>query len=289
MNKDQANLEETTMKTDNENVIDSENQDDLSSGSESENEILVKKVIKITPEDLDENNIEKLIPKPPSKPKKKYIKKEPKIVSTNDPNINVIVKTRNKGKKPKKQIVIYKEDLEDEEDDKPEIIVKSKNRGRPKKKQIIKYIDQDGNEIEPDNKENAKEVVIPLPSKDKELSEKDLKIIELETRLTELSQISNKNIRGTKKGKPDQRQIKPRTEKQIAQAKRLVEMNKLKRIERQKVKDDENKKTQKTAVKEVIVELSNVKKETDKKDHEIKQKVIEQKKITSMYNDPLFN
>ena len=117
-----------------------------------------------------------------------------------------------------------------------------------------------------------------------------MKIIELETRLTELSQISNKNIRGTKKnGKPDQRQIKPRSEKQIAQAKRLVELNKLKRIERQKVKDDENKKTQKTAVKEVITELSNVKKETDKKEQEIKQKIVEQKKNTSIYNDPLFS
>jgi len=288
MNKEQPILEETTIINENENVNDSENDDDLSSGSDSENEILVKKVIKISPEDLNEDNIEKLAPKPMQKPKKKYIKKEPKIVSTNDPNINVIVKARNKGKKPKKQIIIYKEDLEDE-DDEPQIIVKSKQKGRPKQKKIIKYIDQFGNEIDPNKKQNATEVIIPLPSKEKELSDKDLKIIELETRLTELSQISNKNIRGTKKGKPDQRQIRPRTEKQIAQAKRLVEMNKLKRLEKQKIKDEENKKTQKTAVKEVIVELSNVKKETDKKDHEINQKIIEEKKHNYYYNDPLFN
>ena len=130
---------------------------------------------------------------------------------------------------------------------------------------------------------------MPLPGKQKELSEKDLKIIELETRLTELSNMSNKNIRGTKKGKPDQRQIKPRSDKQIAQAKRLVEMNKLKRLEKQKVKDEELKQTQKSAVKEVISELSNTKKETEKKEQEIKQKIVQEKKTDLYYNDPLFS
>jgi hypothetical protein len=265
-----------------EDTIDDENTDYLTSDTDENEEIIVKKVIKSVPLD----NIEDLPPKP-VKIKKKYVKKAPKIVSTNDPNINVILKSRNKGKKAKKQIIIYKEDLEDEDDDKPEIIVKSKIRGRPKNKQIIKYVDKNGNEI--DNKKNATDVILPLPSQHKDLSEKDIKIIELETRLHELSQISNKTIRATKKNKPDQRQIKPRSDKQIAQAKKLVELNKMKRQEKQNIKDAHLKDTQKNAVKLVISELSNVKVDNEKKSNEIKQQVQQEKKIKEYYNDPLFS
>jgi hypothetical protein len=265
-----------------EDTIDDENTDYLTSDTDENEEIIVKKVIKSIPVD----NIENLPPKP-VKIKKKYVKKPPKIVSTNDPDINVILKSRNKGKKPKKQIIIYKEDLEDEDDDKPEIIVKSKIRGRPKIKKIIKYVDKNGNEI--DDKKNATDVILPLPSQHKDLSEKDIKIIELETRLHELSQISNKTIRATKKNKPDQRQIKPRSDKQIAQAKKLVELNKMKRQEKQNIKDAHLKDTQKNAVKLVISELSNVKVDNEKKSNEIKQQVQQEKKIKEYYNDPLFS
>ncbi len=285
MEKEQQNLEENTTKE----IIKQQeievSDEDLSSGSDEFEEILVKKVKK-QPEVVKNETIIEELPKPTTKPKKKYVKAPPKIVKTSDPEVNVVLRSKNKGTRPKKQIVIYKEDLEEYED-KPEIIVKSRTKGRPKKKKIIKYVDEFGNEVA--NKEEANEVVLPLPGKQKELSEKDLKIIELETRLTELSNLSNKNIRGTKKGKPDQRQIKPRSEKQIAQAKRLVEMNKLKRLEKQKTKDEELKQTQKSAVKEVITELSNVKKETQKKEEEIKQKIVEEKKTDLYYNDPLFS
>jgi len=263
-----------------EDTIDDENTDYLTSDTDENEEIIVKKVIKSVPLD----NIENLPPKP-VKIKKKYVKKVPKIVGTNDPNINVILKTRKK--KAKKQIIIYKEDLEDEDDDKPEIIVKSKIRGRPKIKKIIKYVDKNGNEI--DDKKNATDVILPLPSQHKDLSEKDIKIIELETRLHELSQISNKTIRATKKNKPDQRQIKPRSDKQIAQAKKLVELNKMKRQEKQNIKDAHLKDTQKNAVKLVISELSNVKVDNEKKSNEIKQQVQQDKKIKEYYNDPLFS
>ena len=263
-----------------EDTIDDENTDYLTSDTDENEEIIVKKVIKSVPLD----NIEILPPKP-VKIKKKYVKKVPKIVGTNDPNINVILKTRKK--KAKKQIIIYKEDLEDEDDDKPEIIVKSKIRGRPKIKKIIKYVDKNGNEI--DDKKNATDVILPLPSQHKDLSEKDIKIIELETRLHELSQISNKTIRATKKNKPDQRQIKPRSDKQIAQAKKLVELNKMKRQEKQNIKDAHLKDTQKNAVKLVISELSNVKVDNEKKSNEIKQQVQQDKKIKEYYNDPLFS
>lgn len=285
MEKEQQNLEENTTK---EIIKEQEievSDEDLSSGSDEFEEILVKKVKK-QPEVVKNETIIEELPKPTTKPKKKYVKAPPKIVKTSDPEVNVVLRSKNKGTRPKKQIVIYKEDLEEYED-KPEIIVKSRTKGRPKKKKIIKYVDEFGNEVA--NKEEANEVVLPLPGKQKELSEKDLKIIELETRLTELSNLSNKNIRGTKKGKPDQRQIKPRSEKQIAQAKRLVEMNKLKRLEKQKTKDEELKQTQKSAVKEVITELSNVKKEAEKKEEEIKQKIVEEKKTDLYYNDPLFS
>ena len=285
MEKEQQNLEENTTKE----IIKQQeievSDEDLSSGSDEEQEIIIKKVKK-QPEVVKNETIIEELPKPTTKPKKKYVKAPPKIVKTSDPEVNVVLRSKNKGTRPKKQIVIYKEDLEEYED-KPEIIVKSRTKGRPKKKKIIKYVDEFGNEVA--NKEEANEVVLPLPGKQKELSEKDLKIIELETRLTELSNLSNKNIRGTKKGKPDQRQIKPRSEKQIAQAKRLVEMNKLKRLEKQKTKDEELKQTQKSAVKEVITELSNVKKEAEKKEEEIKQKIVEEKKTDLYYNDPLFS
>jgi len=275
-------IKETTTNNIIDESIDDENTDYLTSDTDENEEIIVKKVIKSVPLD----NIEKLPPNP-VKIKKKYVKKAPKIVSTNDPDINVIVKSRNKGKKPKKQIIIYKEDLEDEDDDKPEIIVKSKIRGRPKIKKIIKYVDKNGNEI--DDKKNATDVILPLPSKNKDLSEKDIKIIELETRLHELSQISNKTIRSTNKNKPDQRQIKPRSDKQIAQAKKLVELNKMKRQEKQNIKDAQLKNTQKNAVKLVISELSNVKVDNEKKSNEIKQQVQQEKKIKEYYNDPLFS
>ena len=280
--------------------------EDLSSGSDEFEEIIIKTIEKSSKvgktSEIDEKTSEidkidetdekdeiiEVLPKKEGKIKKKYIKKPPKIIKTNNPGVNVILRSRNKGTRPKKQIILYREDLEEHEDP-PEIIVKSRAKGRPKKKKIIKYVDELGNEIKENKKEDATQVIIPLPGKNKELTEKDLKIIELETRLTELSQISNKNIRGTKKGKPDQRQIKPRSEKQIEQARRLVEMNKFKRLEKQKLKDEETKSNQKEAVKQVISELSNTQKENQKKEQEIKNKIIQEKKIDTYYNDPLFS
>lgn len=185
-----------------------------------------------------------------------------KSVKTSDPEIEVELKSKITKKKPRK-IVIYKEDLEEEEEE-FEIVQKQKKAGRPKKPKIVKYMDKNNNET--DDRLKSEQVIIDT-SHTKELSEKELKILKLEERLAELEAVSGKKLRGTKKGNPDKRQVKPRTQKQIEASERLVAFNKAKR--EAKLKDNT-----KSAVKEIITELST----KQKQEKVIEQKVIEKAK-----------
>ena len=136
-----------------------------------------------------------------------------------------------------------------------EIIHKKKKKGRPKEKKIIKYVDHNDNEVE--DKLQSSKTIIDTSHTDT-LTEKDLRMLKLQERLSELEAISGKKIRGTKKLVPDKRQTKPRTEKQIAATERLVMANKVRRDEiRQKKLSQDTK----ASVKEVIKELSNTKKQ----------------------------
>ena len=170
----------------------------------------------------------------------------------------MIVKKKSQKPKKPKQIIIYKEDLESDEEEKIEVIQKVKRgKGRPKKKKIIEYVDEAGNKIE--NQKKASQTIINHDNIPENPSQKDIKIMELQSRLAELEQISGKKIRATNKNQPDKRQTKARTKKQIEQTRRLVELNKLRKMERDKKKQEENRETQKDNIKQVITELKNLK------------------------------
>jgi len=252
-------------------------EDSQLSGSESESE---QEIVINEPEKIVENTTELAPEKPvnctPIKPKRKKTKKD--YIKTSDPNIDLCVVKKKPGPKPKKVVYIYKDQLPDEEIEVVEKIRRPK--GRPKKK-IIKYVDNQNKEV--NDRLDAKQVLIDLPDDKKELSAKDIKILELQERLIELEAVSGKKIRANRKGKPDGRQIAKRTDKQIAAAKALVERN---RLLREQKKNAQMKKDTKESVKEVIGELAQVKQVERQKKVEIEQAV---KKAYDPLQDPLFN
>ena len=198
----------------------------------------------------------------PTKVKRKYTKRVPKeTIKTSDENVTVVLKTRKKGPK-KKQVIVYREDLPV---DPIQIVEKVKRKaGRPKKP-VVEVIKEP-------NEEDC--IVFQKPTKVK-LTTKELKQMELETRLLELQAVSgNANLKMNSKGKVDGRQSKVRTQKQIEATKRLVEMNKLRRL---KKKDDEKQELmdeQKDVVKNIIGALNQNK---VKKVEEDNQKVVKAK------------
>ena len=207
------------------------------------------------------------ISKKEKKPKKRIVRSEC--------GQEVIIKHKTKTKST--PIVVYYEDLIAEQE-KPKVIVKTKRgRGRPKNN-IIEYIDQDGNPIDKKTKE-VKQTIINHPEPEKELTEKDLKLIQLQERIAELETVSGKKILGTKKGKIDQRSVKPPTEKQLQARKKFVEMNRARALKRKQ--DKEAKKTEETKnnVKEVISELAEIKKQSlqkEKEHEEMRKKILQE-------------
>lgn len=166
----------------------------------------------------------------PVKKKRKPRKKT--ILQTQDPNVEVEVKSRKPGPK-KTRIVVYKEDLPPD----PIVIVeKTRKRGRPKK-QLETIVEHE----EPQR--------IPTPPK-RQPTMRELKKQELDLRFQELQQAANRPLRQTKRGKVDKRCVQDRTEAQIAASRRLVELNKA-RAEERKKQDAQN------AAKEVISQLSS--------------------------------
>jgi hypothetical protein len=139
-------------------------------------------------------------PSPVKKPKRKYTRKAPpETLKTSDPNIEVEVKSRKRGAR-KKVITIYKEDIKVE----PLIIRKKvrRPRGRPKQQKQIEIIkDSEDDDI----------VIVPKPHPQKELTRKQLKELELHSKLSELQLISgNPSLKLTKKGAVDKRMVKTR-------------------------------------------------------------------------------
>lgn len=156
---------------------------------------------------------------------KKYQKvKDYKMIKSSDPNIEIELKRKN-IRKPKKKIIIYKEDIESS-DEEVEIVYKNKKAGRPKSNKIIKYKNDKNEDV--DDRLDADKVEIDL-SHTKELNAKQIKLLKLQEKLTELEVVSGKKIRGTKKGEVDKRQTTKRTQKQIEATERLVLSNKMKR------------------------------------------------------------
>jgi hypothetical protein len=102
-------------------------------------------------------------------------------------------------------------------------------------------------------------IVFEKPSKLK-LTARELKQMELETRLLELQAVSgNANLKMNRKGKVDGRQSKVRTQKQIDATARLVEMNKMKRLKKKADEKDELMSEQKDVVKNIIGALNQTK------------------------------
>ena len=194
-----------------------------------------------------------------------------KKIKSSDPNIEVEIKKHTK--KPKKKIIIYKEDIESSEDE-VEVIYKNRKKGRPKSNKIIKY-KNDKNEIVED-KLDADKLEIDL-SHTKELNAKQIKLLKLQEKITELEAVSGKKIRGTRKGEIDKRQTTKRTQKQIEATERLVLANKMKREAKLKEKTKET-------VEQTIKELSSKAKEV----HQQKQEPVQQvnQKIYNCLLDP---
>ena len=175
--------------------------------------------------------------------------KDYKMIKSSDPNIEIELKRKN-TKKPKKKIIIYKEDIESS-DEEVEVIYKNKTRGRPKANRIIKYKNNKNQEV--DEKLDADKIEIDL-SHTNELNAKQIKLLKLQEKITELEAVSGKKIRATRKGEVDKRQTTKRTQKQIEATERLVLANKMKR-------EAKLKQTTKDLVNQTITELSNKAKE----------------------------
>ena len=164
--------------------------------------------------------------------KKKRAPRKKTILQTQDPNVQIEIKTRKPGPK-KKRIVVYKEDIPEA----PIVIVeKTRKLGRPKK-QLECVVEHE----EPHR--------LPTPPK-RQPTMRELKKQELDLRFQELQQAANRPLRQTKRGKVDKRCVGDRTEAQIAASRRLVELNKA-RAEERKKQDAQN------AAKEVISQLSS--------------------------------
>ena len=157
---------------------------------------------------------------PVKKVKRAYTRKAPKpSIPTSDENVTVILKTRKKGPR-KKQVIVYKEDIPI---DPIEIVEKVRRKpGRPRTKpvEVVKAGGQP-------------EVIVFEKPAEVKITTKQLRAMELETRLLELQAVSgNQNLKLNRRGGVDGRQSKIRTPAQIATTARLVEANKLRRLKK---------------------------------------------------------
>jgi len=185
-------------------------------------------------------------PSPVKKPKRKYTRKPPpETLKTSDPNIEVQVKSRKRGAR-KKVITIYKEDIKQE----PMVIREKirRPRGRPKQQKEIEIIkDSEDDDV----------VIVPKPHPQKELTRKQLRELELHTKLSELQLISgNPALKLTKRGAVDKRMVKTRTPAQLKATQNLVEMNKIKRMKKKEDLQNQILDEQKKVVGNIINSLN---------------------------------
>ena len=192
----------------------------------------------------------------------------------------IIKKSRSTKKKNiTAPIVLYMEDLVPAIPQQQVVIKTKKGKGRPKTKKevpIVQYVNKN-DEIQSEDDGDINQVIINKPKKEK-LSAKDLKMMELQQKIVELEAVSGKKIRGTKKGAVDKRNVKPPTEKQIAQRKKFVEDNRLRREAKNKKKEEEKKLKDKDNVKVVVEELAELKKNNALQKEQI-MKELEEKKL----------
>lgn len=218
-------------------------------------------------------------------PIKKDTKKIKKYKTANGEEIIV----KRKPKKKAKPLVVYMSESEDDEEQ--QVIVKPKpKRGRPKnisKKTVVEYVDKNGNKV--DSRKKAKQTIINHNIKDKPLTASEIKLIELEEKLAELSAVSGKNILSTKKGKVDKRMVKPPTEKQLAARKLFVENNKIRALKKREEKENKKKQQQKENVSIVVDELTKIKKEKMKAIEDEKKEQIKETKASAPSIDNYFN
>ena len=121
-------------------------------------------------------------------------------------------------------------------------------RGRPKQQKQIEILQDDDNEDV---------VVVPKPHPQKELTRKQLKELELHTKLAELQLISgNPSLKLTKRGAVDKRMVKTRTAAQVQATKNLVELNKIKRLRKKEDLKNELLSEQKNVVGNIINSLN---------------------------------
>jgi hypothetical protein len=154
-----------------------------------------------------------------------------------------------------------------------------KKRGRPKKSEEEKTA----------NKTILKEKVIyMIPNENggynevknaKPLSKRHLDKLENEKEIQKKEVEIGKRIVRTKKGKADERSIKPRTEKQIAHSKKLVEIMSQRRLE----KKQNASKNLKDNIKQAVVEI--VTKPIEEVKKELPNYIPPQKSINQQYND----
>jgi hypothetical protein len=182
----------------------------------------------------------------PTKTKAKRKRAPRTTIPTSSPEIELELRTHKPGPK-KRRVVVYKEDIPRDE---ITIVEKSRTKGRPAKGPKITRV-QDG-EPEPVTQVGPDVIQYHRPSPQVELTAKQLKHLELAQQFATLEQAAGRKLRQTTKGKVDKRCIVERTPKQILSAKRLVDANKLRRLEKQIA---ERAKTA-TTVREVIGELA---------------------------------
>ena len=200
---------------------------------------------------------------------------------TTDCGREIIIKKSRSTKKQNitKPIVLYMEDLVDNGVmPQQQVVVKQKKgKGRPKKTTpLVQYVNKN-DEIQSEDDGDIQQVVINKPKKEK-LSKKDLKMLELQSKIVELEAVSGKKIRGTKKGNVDKRQTKAPTEKQIMARKKFVEDNRLRREAQKRKKEQEKKLQDKDNVKIVVEELAELKKKNQEQKEQI-MKELEEKKL----------
>jgi hypothetical protein len=229
---------------------------------------------------IEENNF-----KNGEKPKISNKKDNQKLVRTKSRIIKSVcgqeIELQYRSEKPKKTkpIVVYYEDIVDTPKPAKVIVKKKRGKGRPKKEQLIEYVNEEGNSVE--DKMLASQTIINAPKEEK-YSKKDLEMMELQKKIMELEAVSGKKIRATRKGKVDGRQTKAPTEKQLEARRKFVEANKSRHAKRKADKEEENKLSNKQNVKEVIQELTEIKKQAIQKktdEDELRNKILEEEKM----------
>lgn len=135
-------------------------------------------------------------------------------------------------------MIVYEQDIPKEQ---ITIVKKSHKKGRPQEKA----------EIVQETEMTETHISLPRPTKVKEPSARQLKHMELATQFAMMEQVAGRPLRKTTRGGVDQRCIAPRTAKQIASAKALVERNLMKKLAKQKEEEAKTAQTVKTVIGEL--------------------------------------